>query len=84
MGVASGVESFDGASPQPLPVKSAVPKGANAPAPAIPNMAGTPPLAKFNPLVTGATTKQALDSRPETSALRPTRAAVDRFAGDNL
>jgi hypothetical protein len=69
MGVASNVDSFDGASPQPLPVRTSVPKGANATADAAPSATGAPPLAKFNAAAaTGAVTLQALDTRPTSSS----------------
>lgn len=85
MGVATGVDAFDGRSPSPTPVRSSIAKGANAPAPSLPDMTGTPTLRKFDAAkATGATTLQAADSRPTTSALRPTRAPVSAFGGGKV
>lgn len=85
MGVAANVDAFDGASAQPTPVRTSVEKGATPAAPNTPHATGTPPLAKFNAAAaTGATTLQAADTRPTTSPLRATRAAVDAFGGGKV
>lgn len=85
MGVASGVDSFDGRSIAPIPQRIGVAKGAVAPAPSIPQAVGEPPLQKFNAAAaTGATTKQAPDTRPQMSALKRTGTAVASFAGDRI
>ena len=85
MGVAQGVDSFDGRNISETPVRDSVPKGANATQAAVSSAVGAPPVAKFDSAAaTGAVTLQAGDSRPTTSSLRATGAAVDSFGGGTV
>lgn len=88
MGVAAGVDAFDGRSASETPVKASVVKGATATAEAHGRAVGEPALAvktdgtadmRAKAAATGAYTCEAADTRPAKSSVKPTRAPVSRY-----